>query len=136
MNQDQAKSLGQLLRQRRQEMGLSQRKLAALAHMRDSSIVRLEHGKFAAPSPGKLSQLAIALQLSVADVFTRAGYFVPGELPSFEAYLQAKYPLLPKSGVAELLSNFKKLQVRYGLHLDLTKSDIERLDSDQVGEVA
>lgn len=136
MNQDQAKSLGQLLRKRRQELGLSQRRLAALTGMGDSSIVRLEQGQFLAPSPAKLSQLATALYLPLADIFVRAGYFVPDELPSFETYLQAKYPDLPKPGVTELLALFKKLQVRHGLHLDLTKSDTERSDNDQVGEVA
>ncbi len=136
MNENQAKSLGQLLRQRRQELGLSQRRLAVLAQMGDSTIVRLEQGQFLAPSPAKLSRLAEALHLRLADLFALAAYLVPGELPSFEVYLQTKYPALPKSGVAELLDHFKKLQVRHGLHLDLTKSNIERSDNDQPGEVA
>jgi len=104
--------------------------------MGDSSIVRLEQGQFFAPSPAKLSQLATALHLPLADIFVRAGYFVPDELPSFKTYVQAKYPALPESGVTELLNHFMKLQVQHGLHLDLTKSDTERSDSDQVGEVA
>jgi transcriptional regulator with XRE-family HTH domain len=136
MDQDQAKSLGQLLRRRRQELGLSQRKLAAVAHMSDSSIARLEYGRFSAPRPAKLSLLATALKLSRADIFVQAGYFVPEELPSFAAYLKAKYPTIPKSGITELLNHLKKLEVRHGLHLDLTKSGTERPNDDQVGEVA
>jgi transcriptional regulator with XRE-family HTH domain len=97
MNQDQAKELGKLLGQRRQALGLSKRRLAALTHMGDSTIVRLEQGGILAPSPAKLSRLATALHLSLADIYARAGYFVPGELPSFDAYLQAKYPELPVS---------------------------------------
>lgn len=135
MNQDQAKELGKLLGQRRRELGLSKRRLAALTHMGDSTIVRLEQGGITSPSPAKLSRLATALHLSLADIFALAGYFVPGELPSFEVYLHTKYPALPKSGGLELLNHFKKLQVRHGLHLDLTKSDTERSDNDQVGEV-
>jgi transcriptional regulator with XRE-family HTH domain len=136
MNQDQAKELGKLLRQRRQAVGLSQRRLAVLAQMGDSTIVRLEHGQFLAPSPAKLSRLAEALHLPLADLFALAAYLVPGELPSFEVYLQTKYPALPRSGVAELLHDFKKLQVRHGLHLDLTKFNTERLDNDQAGAAA
>ena len=136
MNQNQAKSLGQLLRRRRQEMRLSKRQLAALTYMRDSTIVRLEQGLFTAPSPAKLAQLAVALRLPIADLFALAGYLVPDELPSFDAYLQAKYPALPRSAVVELLNHFKKLQVRHGLHLDLPTSDTERLDNDHAGAAA
>jgi transcriptional regulator with XRE-family HTH domain len=95
MNQDQAKELGKLLGQRRRELGLSKRRLAALTHMGDSTIVRLEQGRILAPSPARLSRLATALHLSLADIYARAGYFVPDELPSLDAYLQAKYPELP-----------------------------------------
>ncbi len=136
MNQEQAKSLGQLLRRRRQELGLSQRRLAALTHMGDSSIVRLEQGQFFAPSPAKLSQLATALHLPLADIFVRAGYFVPSELPSFEGYLAAKYPALPQSGATELLNHFRKLQEQYGLRLDLTKSDTKGQDNEEAGAAA
>jgi transcriptional regulator with XRE-family HTH domain len=108
MNQDQAKSLGRLLRRRRQELGLSQRKLAALTLMGDSSIVRLEHGQFAAPSPAKLSLLATALHLPLADIFARAGYLVPEELPSFEIYLQAKYPELSARTRSQLVRLFQE----------------------------
>ena len=62
--------------------------------MGDSTIVRLEQGRITSPSPAKLSRLATALHLSLADIYARAGYFVPDELPSFDAYLQAKYPEL------------------------------------------
>ena len=98
--------------------------------------MRLEQGQFAAPSPAKLAQLATALKIPLADIFATAAYFAPDELPSFEPYLQSKYPALPKSGVTELLNHFKKLEVRHGLHLDLSKSGTERSDNDQVGEVA
>ncbi len=134
MNQDQAKELGKLLGQRRQELGLSKRRLAALTHMGDSTIVRLEQGRILAPSPAKLSRLATVLHLSLADIFALAGYFVPGELPSFEAYLHTKYPALPQTCIAELVNNFKKTQARYGLHLDLTGTDTERSNNDHLGE--
>jgi transcriptional regulator with XRE-family HTH domain len=109
MNQDQAKSLGQLLRQRRQEMGLSKRQLAGLAQVRDSTVVRLEQGRFASPSPAKLARLAAALNLPLADVFAGAGYLVPDELPSFEAYLRARYPELSARTRNRLVRHFQDL---------------------------
>jgi transcriptional regulator with XRE-family HTH domain len=136
MNQVQAKSLGQLLRRRRREMGLSKRRLAALTGMGDSTIVRLEQGRFTAPSPAKLSRLAEALRLPIADLFALAGYLIPAGLPSFDAYLQAKYPALPRSAAVELRNHFKRLEVHHGLQLDLPTSDTERLDNDQVGAAA
>jgi transcriptional regulator with XRE-family HTH domain len=109
MNQVQAKSLGQLLRRRRREMGLSKRRLAALTHMGDSTIVRLEQGRFAAPSPAKLTQLATALNIPLADIFARAAYFAPDELPLFGAYLQAKYPELSARTRSRLIRYFQDI---------------------------
>jgi transcriptional regulator with XRE-family HTH domain len=122
MDQDQAKSLGQLLRRRRRELGLSQRKLAALAHMSDSSIARLEHGRFSAPRPAKLSMLATALNLSRADIFVHAGYFVPEELPSFATYLKAKYPELSAKTQSQLVRYF---QVLTGISPDMVTVNAE-----------
>jgi len=108
MHHDQAKSLGQLLRHRRQEMSLTQRQLATLTHMRDSTIVRLERGFFVSPSPAKLKHLATALGLPIADLFALAGYVVPDELPSFEVYLRAKYPGLSVAARTQLSRNFQE----------------------------
>jgi transcriptional regulator with XRE-family HTH domain len=130
MNEDQAKSLGQFLRRRRQELGLSKRQLAALARMRDSTIVRIERGEFIAPRPDKLARIATALHLSLADVFARAAYFVPDELPSFGTYLRAKYPELPVPAAAEMSLHFTELQQRHGLPVDLTEPSIRKRDND------
>jgi transcriptional regulator with XRE-family HTH domain len=117
MNEHQAKSLGALLSRRRQEAGLSKRQLAALTHMGNSTIVRLEQGQFAAPSPAKLSRLAMALHLPLADIFAMAGYFVPDELPSFEAYLLAKYPKLPARTRHQIVRHFEDIT---GISQDVT----------------
>ena len=52
--------LGQAVRSRRLELGLSQTELAARAHMTQSAISRLEAGG-AVPTIGVLERLAIAL---------------------------------------------------------------------------
>lgn len=111
----QAKELGRRLRARREELGLSTRQLAEQAGMNDATVVRLEQGAFAAPRPDKLSRIAEALGLSLADVFALADYAAPSDLPAFAPYLRTKYRTLPKKAVTELERFFDELAARYGI---------------------
>ena len=115
MDQEQARELGRQLRSRRDELGLSVRDLEKLTGVDDGTIVRIEQGAFAAPAPDKLSRIAEALGLSLADVFSLAEYVVPAELPTFTPYLRRKYPSLPPKAIAELERYFDDLAARYGL---------------------
>jgi transcriptional regulator with XRE-family HTH domain len=115
MNQEQAKELGEMLRQRRKELGLSTHQLGAQVGARQSTITRIEQGRFASPRPAKLAGIARVLGLGLADVYARAGYLVPDELPSFEPYLSAKYRNLPAAAVTELVRHFDELSTRHGI---------------------
>lgn len=115
VNQEQAEELGKLLRERRQELGLSTHQLGAQVGVRQSTILRVEHGRFASPRPAKLARIAEALSLDLADVYVRAGYLLPDGLPSFEPYLTAKYRNLPESAVVELVGHFDELAARHGV---------------------
>jgi transcriptional regulator with XRE-family HTH domain len=114
MNPEQARELGRQLRARRDELGLSVRDLAKLAELDNGTIVRIEQGAFAAPRPDKLSRIAEALGLNLADVFALADYSVPSELPSFSPYLRTKYRDLPVPAVEELERSFKRIAKRHG----------------------
>lgn len=114
MNPQQAKELGRQLRARREELGLSVRDVERLADVDNGTIVRIEQGAFAAPRPDKLSRMADALGLNLADVFALADYSVPSELPSFAPYLRTKYRDLPGPAVAELERSFKRITKRHG----------------------
>jgi transcriptional regulator with XRE-family HTH domain len=114
MNHEQAKELGGMLRQRRQELRLSTHQLGAQVGVRQSTITRVEQGRFASPRPAKLASIARVLGLSLADVYARAGYLVPDELPSFEPYLSAKYRNLPETAIAELVRLFDELAAEHG----------------------
>lgn len=94
MNEKRARALGGLLRAKRKELGYSTYDLADAAGVNSSTVVRIELGRFAAPSPDKLAKFADALGLSLAEVYAKAGYVVPSDLPDFETYLQTKYPSL------------------------------------------
>jgi transcriptional regulator with XRE-family HTH domain len=114
MTEDQAQTLGKLLRQRRETLGLSLRQLAAQTRMSNTTILRMEKGQIATPSPIKLSRLAQALRLNPGDLFTRA-YFRSHHLPNFGLYLRTKYPKLPETAISELRDHFKKTLSRHGL---------------------
>ena len=102
MEPDRAAALGQFLRARRQELGLSTRKLSAVAGVHDVTILRIERGEFASPRPDKLSRLAEALSVRLSDVFAMADYVAPSELPTLAPYLAVKYPGLPDDAVAAI----------------------------------
>jgi len=131
MDKDQAKRFGELIRHRRQELGLSTHDLGKLVGTQNSTIMRIEQGAFAAPRPDKLARIAEVLGMSLADVYAHAGYLVPDDLPSFHAYLPARYRELPVSAVAELTQLFDELLVRHGLAPQPEDSDsavAERVD--------
>lgn len=114
MDQDQAEELGQRLRQRREALELSIRQLAERTGVNHSTVVRLEQGLIDAPAPDKLSRIAEALGLNLADVFALADYVVPAELPAFTPYLRSKYRDLPAPAVEELERSFRRIAKRHG----------------------
>jgi len=136
VDQNRSVALGALLRQRREDLGYSKTQLARAAGVRDSTVLRFEQGKFAAPRPDKLARFAKLLGLSLADLFAWAGYLVPDELPTFSAYLSTKYPDLSDTAVAELLGHFEELITRHGLELKQLVPDLEEQRHDVVGESA
>jgi transcriptional regulator with XRE-family HTH domain len=117
-------------------LGYSTYQVAEAAGARNSTVVRLEQGKFAAPSPEKLARFAEMLDIPLADVYARAGYLIPDELPTFEAYLVAKYGDLPESALVELRDLFEALVNRYGPEDNQSASAIEEVINDPAGEVA
>ena len=115
MDKEQAARLGTLIRQRRQALGMSTHELGERIGTRNSTIIRLEQGAFAAPSPEKLAGIAEALGMSLADMYGHAGYVVPNDLPGFHAYLPARYRELPQEAIQELIDMFDILVARHGL---------------------
>lgn len=109
MDKDRALRLGKLIRERRLAAGLSTHQLGERIGARNSTIIRLEQGAFAAPSPDKLARIAEVLGISLADIYSHAGYAVPEDLPTFSAYLPARYADLPESAVRELVDLFDRL---------------------------
>jgi transcriptional regulator with XRE-family HTH domain len=83
----------------------------------DSTIIRIEQGVIAAPKPDKLSKIARALGLSLAEVYARADYTVPNDLPTLRPYLRAKYRDLPPEAVEQIEAYADRLARRHGVNL-------------------
>jgi len=118
MDEEQARRLGTLLKQKREELGLSTRQLGAKASVDDVTILRFEKGAYAAPAPDKLARLAEALGLSLADVYAMADYAVPADLPNFKPYLRTKYRGLPTAEVERIEAYATRLARKHGVKLD------------------
>ena len=110
MNESQAQALGAMLRARRKELGYSTYQLAEAAGVRNSTVVRIELGRFAAPSPEKLGKFAEELDMSLGEVYAKAGYIVPGDLPDFDTYLSKKYPELSKTARRRMLKTLDQIR--------------------------
>ena len=109
MNPERAQRLGEFLRARRIELDLSARQVARTVDVRDSTIMRLERGAYAAPAADKLARIAGALELDLADVFALAGYVVPKSLPALPHYLKVRYPELADDAIGELHEHLNRL---------------------------
>lgn len=109
------KALGELIRKTREEAGLSARKVEEISGLDHSFISKLEKATYHSVSPESLSTLADSLDIPPTDLFTLAGYQVPGSLPSFGPYLRAKYgEELPDGARAALMELFDTLSRNYG----------------------
>lgn len=104
--------LGKLIREAREDMGLTLRALGELSGLDFSTVAKMERGEFRAPDPVKLQKLARTLELDVEDIYALAGYTMPEGLPEFVPYLRAKYRL-PEQAVAQMEAYFARISRRY-----------------------
>jgi transcriptional regulator with XRE-family HTH domain len=105
-----AKQLGQVLRQTREDRELTLRELAERAGVAPATILRLEDGTTKTPRGAVLERLAPHLGLRVADLYALAGISMPALAP----YMRVRYGL-PEDAVSELESHIEELRQRYGI---------------------
>jgi len=110
MSGDSQTEVGRVLRERREEKGLSIRGLAAAAKVDSTWLSRVEHGIWLKPDPRKLHRLAKALGMETVSLFAIANY---GEgLPPLAPYLKAKYEL-PAGAIDQLQAHFALLDEKH-----------------------
>lgn len=73
---DLARSLGETIRQRREELGWSQDRLAEMVddRMRQGDVSALERGKVKLPRRERLDRVARALNLTTGELLARSGW--------------------------------------------------------------
>jgi len=108
---DQPETLGEYVRQKREEAGLSQRQLAQEAGVSFSNISRLESGFHTNPSPGLLKNIADVLDIDLAELLGYLGIAVTGT-GSLNDYLRRDYDL-PDEGVAEAKKAIEQIAQKY-----------------------
>lgn len=67
-------SLGEYLRTKREELHLSLSDVHIKTGITDSRMSNLENNKYKEPSPALLKQLAQLYNISIVDLYVRAGY--------------------------------------------------------------
>lgn len=110
--------LGQTVRARRIEVGMSATELARRTGVTASTITRLEAGESAAPRAETIRNVALALGLPITDLLANADYLDPGDLPSITPYLRTRYGYLSDSAQAEIARSFRDITARYGYDAD------------------
>jgi transcriptional regulator with XRE-family HTH domain len=100
------KTFGTIIRNKREQLGVSRRALAEAAGVDASHILRLERGE-KRPTTDLVMRLAKALKTNVEDLQAVA----TENLPRLAPYLRAKYDL-DDEAVAELEEHFKTVAGR------------------------
>jgi len=97
--------IGRTIRRRRLAHGWSLRHVAALAGLRDTTVLRLERGQFANPSSRALTSICLALGIPLTRVLSA----IDDGRPEFAQLLRTHYPELSESAVEELAGHFEVL---------------------------
>ncbi len=70
----------QLLKSKRESIGMSQKKLAEICGLHDTDIHRIENGEKKNPKWEQLCQIANALEISPIEILISAGYMKESEV--------------------------------------------------------
>ena len=68
-------NLGQMIKDKREAAGLSQKKLGTACGLSDSEIMKIENGQRKTPSWRNLCRIAQALEFHPFEILLEAGYF-------------------------------------------------------------
>jgi len=107
---EQQTKVGQMVRQLREQKGLSMRGLAAAAKVDSTWLSRVEHGIHLNPDPKALHRLAQVLDVETMELFQAADY--SDGLPGLAPYLRSKYDLAPEA-IDQLSAHFELLAQKY-----------------------
>jgi transcriptional regulator with XRE-family HTH domain len=108
---------GDYLHHLRRQRKLGIRQLGRMSGVDSGALSHLERGE-RAPGPQTLQALAAALEVPLADLFARAGFATPYDLPAVESYLHARYGHLPEDVLASMSTYCQRLIDEHGFEPD------------------
>jgi transcriptional regulator with XRE-family HTH domain len=117
-----SRSLGEAIRLRRLDLGMSQEELAERIgpDVRQSDVSRLERGKILFPRLERLNQIASALGMSVGALLIEAGWFTDEESQHFEVLVgpnpDSAIPIIVADDEPVSLDAIASLLGEYGYH--------------------
>jgi transcriptional regulator with XRE-family HTH domain len=117
MNQDQAVEIGNFLKSKREELGLSQAEVARRAGVDKGTISRLE-GAQLRPRTDSMQAIGEVIGVSLTDIFAAGGWIPSNDLPSIRPYLRAKYCNMPSELLEEIETYFDQLARDRGISFD------------------
>lgn len=131
MNTAQRRQLANLLKSRRQKLGLSANETARRAGINQGNYWRIEAGQIAKPNAEKLGAIGHALGIPISELFTATGWMPPAELPALRPYLRTKYHLPPEA-LAKLEASVTAIAGEYGISIDRgpTRGEDEHLHTE------
>lgn len=117
MNNKEMQSLATYLRDKREAAGLSQRQLAAQAHVDHSYLAKLESGKISTrPNPEHLQRICDALGVELSEAMELLG--IKSSLPEPRVYFRRALGVSSEDAdiLAQLVEDYQAKKQRGGKH--------------------
>jgi transcriptional regulator with XRE-family HTH domain len=127
----QAQLLADLLRNRREALGLAMREVAARSGCNIATMSALEAGTNRSPQPDTLKAVASVLALPIYDVFVLVDWLPPDELPTLRPYLRSKYRNLTDRQI-DSIERYTARLARYHGSSGPANLEDERLDDNHL----
>ncbi|MCW3078507.1 MAG: transcriptional regulator [Bacteroidetes bacterium] len=99
MTDEERQALADLIRSKREALGISSRELARRAGVDQALLTLIDQKKIAEPKVATIRGLAAALDIPLADIYAATNWLPEGALPSLRPYMRAKYDELPEEAV-------------------------------------
>ncbi len=122
MTEVQARELGRLFKRARRARKLSLRTVGEQTGASYKWLHRLETGQIKAPSPHKLTVLAVIFGIPLEQIDRIVGGKVSSELPAIRTYFRAKYRLAPEE-IAQIEEVFDQIRRNRREHPDIELHD-------------
>lgn len=124
--------LGKLIRNKRNQLGITQAQLAKETGISQVEIARIENGDRKFPSPKHLRKIALVLNIPIMQLMILSGYVSEKDVESFNPWEKLKSSLL-SLGLSPSETEDIMCYVKYRLSL---KSNKGEMDNEQDGKSA